>query len=241
MGTVWGVIRQKVVLPSAVLIVIAAVFAGMMGIKPVYAMNPPNPPRNLTAVAISDTSIRLSWEDKSDNEVKFIIERKTGKADYFPVNIVGSNVTSYTDTGLNPDAVYYYRVMAHGSAGDSAYSNEIMIAALSSPISSPLLLSPANGSIVTTLTPQIKWVPAADNSTYILEISTDTDFSDIKMRKTGIKEAGFTIPEAVLKWNSYYYWRVRSQDDTGTSSEWSARFYFRIFPRSFGIHYCNCH
>lgn len=241
MGTVGSNTRQRMSLNSAIVIIIVAVFAGMMGIKPVHASNPPAPPENLTAIAISATGVYLTWEDKSDNEIKFIIERKTGKSDYFTVNIVGSNTTSYTDTGLNPEAVYHYRVMAHGSAGDSAYSNEVTVTALSSPIPAPLLLSPANGAIVTTLTPQMKWVPAEDESIFILEISTNSGFSEIKLRKNGIEEAGYTIPESTLKWNYSYYWRVRSQNDDGALSEWSSGYFFRVFPRSFGIHYCNCH
>jgi hypothetical protein len=241
MGTEWSNCWRRIFLTSAVIIIMALVFVGMMGIKPVHASSPPSPPENLTATAVSSTQIYLRWDDKSDNEIRFVIERKTGKGGYFPVNIVGSNTTSYTDTGLNPDAVYNYRVKAHGSAGDSEYSNEATITALSLPLEPPLLLSPSNGSIVTTLTPQMKWVPAEDEVTYILEIATDSGFSGSKLRKTDIEEAGYTVPESILKWNSSYYWRIRCEDESGTLSEWSAHVYFRLFPRSFGIHYCNCH
>ena len=36
---------------------------------------------------------------------------------------VGANTTSYTQTGLPREQLYYYRVRASNSGGNSAYSN----------------------------------------------------------------------------------------------------------------------
>jgi hypothetical protein len=244
MGMVHSNNVRRVVFPivSAVIIfVIAVIAAGRLEVKPLYAANPPRVPENLTAIAISSTQIYLRWLDRSDNEINFVIERKTGRSSYFPLNIVGSNITSYADTGLNPDAVYYYRIKAHGSAGDSVYSNEVSVAVLSSPVPSPVLLSPANASIVNTLIPQVKWVPAEEKVTYILEIATDRDFSEVVISKAGLTEANFTVPLSVLKWYSSYYWRVKTQNESNIASDWSSSWYFKLFPRSLGVHYCNCH
>ncbi|MDQ7053074.1 MAG: fibronectin type III domain-containing protein [candidate division KSB1 bacterium] len=36
---------------------------------------------------------------------------------------VGANVTNYSDTGLNPNSTYTYRVRAFNADGNSGYSN----------------------------------------------------------------------------------------------------------------------
>ncbi len=83
----------------------------------------PNAPSNLTATAGEGNWITLEWQDNSDNELGFRIERKTTGA-FAEVATVGENVQNRTDTGLDPDTTYTYRVRAYNATGDSAYSNE---------------------------------------------------------------------------------------------------------------------
>jgi len=90
-----------------------------------------NPPTNLTATAVlSDGEtptwqVELNWDDNSDDELGFKIERKVeGDATYSQIDTVGAGVTSYTDTDVVGGTTYYYRVRAYSSGGDSPYSNE---------------------------------------------------------------------------------------------------------------------
>jgi hypothetical protein len=221
--------------------IIGIISTGISNITSVYASNPPDSPSDLTAVAISSTKVILKWHDNSDNEINFVIERRTGKSSYFPLTIIGSNKTSYMDYGLNPDAVYYYRIKAHGSAGDSSYSNVIAVNSLPSAMPAPVLLSPFNSAIVNTLTPLMKWVPSTQDVTYNLQIAKDMDFSQLVVDKKWISDPYYEVPSSTLKWAYFYYWRVRSQDSSGNYSDWSPRAYFRLFPQSFGQFSCNCH
>ena len=84
----------------------------------------PSKPINLIASAISSSEINLSWSDNSDNEDGFKIERKELGGTYTEIKTLAANVTSYSDTGLNPDTTYYYRIRAYNSFGHSDYSNE---------------------------------------------------------------------------------------------------------------------
>ncbi|MFN8007242.1 MAG: fibronectin type III domain-containing protein [Terriglobia bacterium] len=86
---------------------------------------PPAAPSGLTATKISTSQINLSWTDNSGNESGFRIERKLGVGGtYSEIAVVGVNVTTYSNTGLNNGSVYYYRVRAYNGAGNSGYSNE---------------------------------------------------------------------------------------------------------------------
>ena len=85
----------------------------------------PTAPSNLTATGISDTQINLSWTDNSSDETGFKIERQTGGGSFSQIATVGTNVTTYNNTGLTPGTTYSYRVRAYNGSGDSAYSNTI--------------------------------------------------------------------------------------------------------------------
>ncbi len=82
------------------------------------------PPSNLTATAVSETQIDLSWNDNSDNESGFKLERSPGGADIWTqIATVEANVTTYADTELTCETTYDYRVRAYNTSGDSDYSN----------------------------------------------------------------------------------------------------------------------
>ncbi len=86
----------------------------------------PGAPSGLTASAASSSQINLNWSDNSNNENGFMIQRKIGSSStWWPIAMVGANVTSYQDTGLFAGTTYYYRVLAYNtSSGNSGYSNE---------------------------------------------------------------------------------------------------------------------
>ncbi len=84
----------------------------------------PTAPTSLTATVVSSSSIRVDWTDNASNESGFVIESKTGAAAFATLGTVGSNIVTYTATGLQPSTLYYFRVKAQNSTGSSGYSNE---------------------------------------------------------------------------------------------------------------------
>jgi hypothetical protein len=75
--------------------------------------------------AIARTQIDLEWTDNADNETGFKIERsKRVNTNFSEIATVGPDVTSYSDTTAKKNTLYYYRVRATNSYGDSPYSNE---------------------------------------------------------------------------------------------------------------------
>lgn len=87
----------------------------------------PIAPSNLMVVPIgplrSAFMMDLSWDDNSDNEDGFIIERSLDSAAFNTIDTVGVDVTNYMDTsGLEQATRYYYRVKAYNSFGDNGSS-----------------------------------------------------------------------------------------------------------------------
>lgn len=80
-------------------------------------------PSSLSASAASSSQINLSWNDNSNNETGFSIERSTGGGSYSAIATVGANTTSYSNTGLSASTSYTYRVRAYSGSTYSSYSN----------------------------------------------------------------------------------------------------------------------
>ncbi|HAV10292.1 MAG TPA: hypothetical protein DCX22_01570 [Dehalococcoidia bacterium] len=201
---------------------------------------PPNQPENLTAVVVLPGQIVLNWEDKSDNEIKFKIERKTGSGDYFLVTALRSNVVSYIDTNLISDTTYSYRIRAYGIAGDSAYSNEASATTLPPPLAAPILSEPVSNAIVSTLTLRMQWHESPEMTRYGIQIATDNDFANLIVSETNLTSSYYDVPSDALTWKSLYFWRVRGQSGSGMISDWSQPWYFTTFPESSSAFSCGC-
>lgn len=85
--------------------------------------SPPAAPTNLTAKAISTSRIDLSWTDGSTDEDGFKIERATDGVNYSQIATVGPNVNAFSNTGLQKNRTYYYRIRSYRQTLNSAYSN----------------------------------------------------------------------------------------------------------------------
>lgn len=69
-------------------------------------------PINLTIILTPENKVSLSWQDKSDNETNFIIERKKAGENYTQLTSTDKDTTNYIDDTVKPGIKYYYRVRA---------------------------------------------------------------------------------------------------------------------------------
>ncbi|MCR9248774.1 MAG: BspA family leucine-rich repeat surface protein [bacterium] len=84
---------------------------------------PSDAPSGLTATAISNSVIQLTWTDNSDEESGFKIERSLSQDSGFEsFAILPPNSTYLVDHGLLADTTYFYRVKAISDLNDSEYS-----------------------------------------------------------------------------------------------------------------------
>ena len=88
---------------------------------PAYVIEPPS---NLKAVPISESSIKLTWKNNDSPKIHFQIERKS--TDQFkPVGETGSNDTIFIDYNLISGTYYHYRIKALVETNESPYSGII--------------------------------------------------------------------------------------------------------------------
>lgn len=69
------------------------------------------------------SQLTLTWNDNSDNEDGFRIERSLDGETYDSIGSVVANVSTYLDTTIVEGLAYTYRVKAFNEFGDSGYSN----------------------------------------------------------------------------------------------------------------------
>ena len=128
--------------------------------------SPPDAPSGLSAMPVSSSQINLSWTDTSVNENGFTIERSAAEIDnWIKIGFIPANTTSYSDTGINPNTTYHYRVSAYNVIGDSGYTNTASATTFDIPPAAP---SSLNAAAVSTAEIELVW---ADNS------SNETGFS----------------------------------------------------------------
>jgi hypothetical protein len=106
-------------------------------LNPVSGSSPFAAPSHLVAVTLSSSEIALSWQDNSNHELGFLLERSSS-SDFsnpnytreFPAGTIG-----FTNTNLTSSRTYYYRIMAKYSNGNSAPSGVVSATTLEGPTS----------------------------------------------------------------------------------------------------------
>ena len=118
----------------------------------------PSTPTSLTATAVSQSQINLSWTASSNTGgtqlTGYKIERRDSCAGSFSMLVAntGNASTTYSNTGLVNGTCYEYRVFAHNAVGTSLASNNATATTLQNP--APSTTSPPSaptGLGVTTL------------------------------------------------------------------------------------------
>lgn len=156
---------------------------------------PPGAPSSLTAVAVSQTQINLTWGQSTDNVAiaGYLVERCQGAACTAFAQVAAPTVLAYQDPGLAPATSYSYRVRSSDPAGNlSIYTNVASVTTQSPPPPPPSFtadctkMPPAaqlvdKGGAVWTLLPRIGGIAgqtgAARNG---VRVMNSVDFVTIK-------------------------------------------------------------
>jgi hypothetical protein len=131
----------------------------------------PRSPASLVIANVTASSLELRWDDRSNNETTFHLERKVGGygATFSEIGTVAANVESFVLTGLSPATRYTFRVRARNASGYSGYSNERTVTTATGIPAAPgsLRAEPGTCDICSPPLPQLKltWADLSTNET----------------------------------------------------------------------------
>lgn len=171
---------------------------------------PPTAPSALTVAVVSSSELTLSWEDNSNNETGFEIERREGGGAFVRVETRAAQSTSYADTGLASNTEYSYRVRSVNDGGSSAYTSTVSRYTL--PSSPGGLSASAEGQNRIDLA----WSDAsARPSAFKVERATGmsanwTEIAVTPVGATGYQDTGLPV-------STHYRYRVRATNASGDS------------------------
>ena len=188
----------------------------------IYRFTPTAPivaPSNLRINIANPNSIILNWNDNSNNETGFKIERKTSSSNFILIDSVNANITTYIDNSVSNTEMYSYRVFAYNSTNSSGYSNTAsVITAIPVELTS-FTAELKNKNVL------IKWTTASEknNRGFYVERKSSGDWQSIHFaegRGTTAKGHEYEFLDILPAQfnNSYIKYRLRQVDFDGTSS-----------------------
>jgi len=134
---------------------------------PVALQNLLDTPTGLSAIAVSDTRIDITWNTISQNADYYVLERTDSLPDLQPEwsVISNTNLTSYSNTGLTPQTKYFYRIKAYKNENESRYSG--ITSATTKTAGSLTPNTPTGLTILTKTSSSVKlsWQDNSDNET----------------------------------------------------------------------------
>jgi hypothetical protein len=171
----------------------------------------PLAPSNLHSTATL-SQVSLAWNDNSDNEDHFEIERRTGGLGF---SLLATSATgAYVDTTVTQDTTYVYRVRAVNAIGASGFSNEHTVTV---PAALPAAPSNLQAKAITTTRVDLTWFDNSNNETlFLIERKSGTgDFVEWEMVSANTTTYSDTTALAV---NTAYTYRVSALNALGASA-----------------------
>jgi glucose/arabinose dehydrogenase len=149
--------------------------------------------------------VDLWWNDNSNNEDGFIIERKTNNSNFQVIDSVELNVNGYTDWNVIDSTIYSYRIAAYNAINVSSYN------CFEFTVTTPLRTVEAPTDLVATAT--------GPNEIHLNWTDNDLQEEGYKIeRKTGVQgsysiidslgENSESYTDQSVTENTLYYYRV---------------------------------
>ena len=178
----------------------------------------PAAPSTLVATTFSSSQINLSWTDNANNENGFKVEQSTDGTTFTQIAMLGSNIVSYSATGLSPSTTYHYRVVSFNDAGNSEYSNTANATTSPTPPALPASPSGLTATGVSKTQINLSWVDNSNNETgFRIERCKNpncTNYAQVGQVGANVT----TFADTGLTKNTTYRYRVRAFNAGGNSA-----------------------
>jgi hypothetical protein len=165
----------------------------------------------LTSTATSNSTVSLSWNDTSDNEDGFTLERATGSGAFSALADLAANTTSFSDSNLTANNTYTYQIRGYNSNGTSNF--------VSTTVTTEDTLSDITGLTSTATsnsTVSLSWSDTSGNEDgFTVQKATGNGafahLADLAANTTSFSDSNLTA-------NNNYTYKVRSYNSNGTSN-----------------------
>jgi hypothetical protein len=195
---------------------------GLVNSTPPDFITPPSSVTFTNAVSTeipAASSLTVNWTDNANNETNYVVERSTDGTNFAVIATLGANATTYNDSGLTPNTLYYYRVKAINATEASVYiSASITTPPIPSAPTKAATPTPATGYNFVVLSSgnvTLKWTGSSNTTTYAVYFGTDpanlTKLADV---------AYVAAPSYVatgLSTSTNYYWRIDASNAKGST------------------------
>jgi fibronectin type 3 domain-containing protein len=163
---------------------------------------------------VDESGVLLSWEERSDVEAGYQVERQSGTGAFSLIGRVGTDENSYADRTVAPLTRYSYRVRAYSAAGVSSYSN---VAPVQTPSALPLAPTRLTASSAVGAV-ELAWEDQSSNETaFQVERRGGPSGSAFRLLATTIANSGSYRDSGVAPGVTYTY-RVRAVNRAGAST-----------------------
>lgn len=136
---------------------------------------------------------------------------------------VGDNIRDNVEQVVveNPTAgTYTVRISHKGSLQDGNQTASLVLTGIFIPTIAlpdpPVLENPESGSILDTDEVLLQWQSVGNATSYTLQVSHDSDFTDLYLEEEGIRVNSYSLRG--LAQNMNFYWRVSAKNPGGMSS-----------------------
>ena len=177
-------------------------------------------PSNLVATILNDSQIRLNWNDNSDNETGYRIERDSGTGYEF-VTEVAANEIEYIDSGLQYNTSYSYRIAGFASNNITDWVNSSSVS-IGFPGPTNLIAFASGDSLI-----QINWNDNSENENgYRIERNSGIGFEQIAEVVANVIE----YIDTDMVYETDYTYRVAGYSDNNISNWITSAIVTIIFP-----------
>jgi titin len=167
------------------------------------------PPTNLIANFSGVSNVILNWNDNSDNENYFAVQRSSASGGFNRITALPKNSISFKDSGsgLVTGSTYQYRIVAYSNE-DSAVSNTVSIRITSGILIPPTNLTASYNSTIKVI--QLNW-NSTDNNILYFDIERKTDSSTFTLLRR-IESGNNLYLDFNIEANKVYVYRIRGYD-----------------------------
>jgi hypothetical protein len=166
---------------------------------------PPVAPTEVSAVAISSSSIIVSW-DTVTSATGYYVYRATSAETYDKITASAVTDLSYTDTGRTASVKYYYTVAGTNSIGEGAQSTYVF--------ATTMLTAPQNLAVTqrTTSSISLSWGAVSNANSYKVYYGVANSFDAAQQYQT-ISNNRCTIT-GLIEGCRYYMWVTAHNSET---------------------------